>query len=96
MSRRKDRFQPLKALTVADENFAHTVRLVGPGAAMIETLAEGQRVDFNARNCLHIVTEVALAFISERAEQDGPLGDAARDALKTLAMFRAANEGRLI
>lgn len=85
---KKPRTLPLIERRLVDDNFAHTVALMGMCAAWAEQVTENQRVSFNDRNLIHLPVEIALAFMREHLSDQSKLGEACRSAFQHLGEFR--------
>lgn len=75
--------------SMSDENFAHTVTLVGMCAAWAEGLRDGDTIGSNDGNMAAIPVEIALAFMKEHAKEDTELGTACRKSFEFLELMRA-------
>jgi hypothetical protein len=80
--------------TVSDDNFAHTLTLLGPCIAWIETIERGHVLDQNDLNMMSIPAEIALAFAKRCIADGSSLAGAAVQTVELLAQFRTARESR--
>lgn len=92
MKQRRPEPQRLLDRQCSDENFAHTIGLLGWCSAFAETIRENQRVTFNDTSMIQIPCEIALAFCRLHQSDQSPLGVACKKALGDFTAARAARD----
>lgn len=80
--------------SITDDNFCHCVRLMGAMITWAHAVQVGDTIDYDGLNMIAHPAEVAMAFIKDRADEETPLGQACRDALKLQADFAADDRSR--